>query len=45
MWMLQPREQPVQRLSVEESSQTRVLKRKSRVVSAPTGQRSVTHME
>ena len=43
--MLQPFEQPLQTLSTSSRNQTRILKRKSLVVSAPTGQMSATFIE
>src|SRR5882672_11311847 len=43
--MLQPRAHWLQTLSTSSVNQTRILKRKSRVVSAPTGQMSATFIE
>jgi hypothetical protein len=45
MWRLQPFEQPVHTPGTSSRNQTRILKRKSLVVSAPTGQISATFME
>jgi hypothetical protein len=44
-WVLQPLDQPTQMLSVDDISHTRDAKRKSVLVSAPTGHSSMTFIE